>query len=65
MSGSFVILDYAEDPSVVYLEASPHSVYVEAPDEVEERRRVFEHLSATALAPDESIAYLRRLADRS
>lgn len=65
LSGSFVILDYDQDPSLVYREISPNSVYLEGPDQVAERRRVFEHLSALALGPEESIARLRRLAERS
>lgn len=63
LSGSFVILDYEDDPSLVYREARPGSTYMEGAAEVEERRTVFQHLSATALGPDESIAHLRRLAD--
>jgi hypothetical protein len=62
LGGSFVILDYEEDPSLVYREARPTSSYAEGRSEVEERRTVFSHLSATALGPNESIAYLRRLA---
>ncbi|GLY87818.1 helix-turn-helix domain-containing protein [Actinoallomurus iriomotensis] len=65
LAGSFVILDYEQDPSLVYREISPSSLYLEGRDQVEERRRVFKHLSATALGPEESIAYLRRLAERS
>jgi hypothetical protein len=63
LGGSFVILDYEDDPSLVYRETRPGSSYVEGVAEVEERREVFQHLSATALGPDESIAWLRRLAD--
>lgn len=65
LSGSFVILDYEEDPSLVYREFRPESLYIEGQKEVEERRRVFQHLSATALGPNESITYLRRLAEQS
>jgi hypothetical protein len=61
LGGSFVILDYAEDPSLVYREARPSSSYEEGPA-VEERRTVFQHLSASALGPTESIAWLKRLA---
>jgi transcriptional regulator with XRE-family HTH domain len=63
LGGSFVILEYQDDPSLVYREARPGSTYVEGTAELEERRTVFQHLSATALGPDESIAYLRRLAE--
>jgi hypothetical protein len=62
LAGSFVILDYDDDPSLVYREMRPSSSYEEGPAQVEERRTVFQHLSATALGPNESIAYLRRLA---
>jgi hypothetical protein len=37
--------------------------YMEGAAEVEGRRTVFRHLSATALGPDESIAHLGRPAD--
>lgn len=62
LSGSFVILDYEDDPSLVYREMRPSGSYEEGSEQLEERRTVFQHLSATALGPSESIAYLRRLA---
>ncbi len=61
LAGSFVILDYKDDPSLVYREMPPSSSYEEGRAEVEERKTVFQHLSATAFGPKESIAYLRRL----
>ncbi|MEV5749444.1 helix-turn-helix transcriptional regulator [Actinoallomurus sp. NPDC052308] len=63
LNGSFVILDYKDDPTLVYREAQPGSSYVEGVAEIEERRDVFQFLTATALGPDESIAWLRRLAE--
>ncbi|MCO6010702.1 helix-turn-helix domain-containing protein [Actinoallomurus purpureus] len=65
LHGSFVILDYENDPSLVYREARPGSSYVEGAAEVEERRTIFQQLSETALGPDESIAWLRRLAKKT
>jgi transcriptional regulator with XRE-family HTH domain len=62
LGGSFVILDYEDDPSLVYRETRPSSTYEEGAA-VDERRTVFAHLSATALGPRESIAYLKRLAN--
>lgn len=62
LAGSFVILDYEDDPSLVYREARPNSSYEEGSVQLEERRTVFQHLSASALRPKESIAYLKRLA---
>jgi hypothetical protein len=60
--GNFVILDYKDDPSLVYREMRPNSSYEEGLAQIEERRTVFQHLSASALGPSESIAWLRRLA---
>ncbi|MDN3353590.1 DUF5753 domain-containing protein [Actinomadura sp. DC4] len=62
LAGSFVILDYEDDPSLVYREARPSSAYEEGQAQIDERRTVFQHLSASALRPKESIAYLKRLA---
>lgn len=62
MDGSFVILDYEDDPSLVYHEMRSSSLYEEGPAQVEERRTVFQHLSAMALGPKESIVFLKRLA---
>ncbi|MCO5994274.1 helix-turn-helix domain-containing protein [Actinoallomurus rhizosphaericola] len=65
LSGAFVILDYEDDPSLVYREIRPSSLYQEDPSQIEERRTAFQYLSATALGPNESIAYLKRLAKQS
>lgn len=65
LSGAFVILDYEDDPSLVYREIRPSSLYQEESAQIEERRTVFRYLSATALGPNESIAYLKRLAKES
>lgn len=62
LSGSFVILDYEDDPSLIYREMRPESSYTEGAAKIEERRRVFKHLSASALGVPESTALLRRLA---
>ncbi|WP_433172444.1 helix-turn-helix domain-containing protein [Actinoallomurus sp. CA-150999] len=65
LHGPFVILDYEEDPSLVYREARPGSTYVEGAAEVAERRTIFQQLCETALGPDESIAWLRRLVKKT
>ncbi len=62
LSGSFVILDYEDDPPLVYREMRPESSYTEGVAKIEERRRVFKHLSASALGIPKSMAFLRRLA---
>lgn len=65
LSGSFSILDYEDDPSIVYREIRPRSsLYAEGEAEVEERRQVFQRLCASAFGVSESADYLRRLIDR-
>jgi transcriptional regulator with XRE-family HTH domain len=65
MAGPFSILDFPDDdPSIVYIEAEPNSLYLEERAEIQRYSVVFQHLSAMALSPDESIAYLNKLADR-
>jgi transcriptional regulator with XRE-family HTH domain len=65
MAGPFTILDFPDDdPSLVYIEAEPNSLYLEERAEVHRYSVAFQHLSAMALSPDESIAYVTKLADR-
>jgi transcriptional regulator with XRE-family HTH domain len=57
MDGGFSILgfpDPATDPSVVYLENSAGSVYLEEAAEVDRFGRTFSHIIAKALSPDDS-----------
>lgn len=57
MDGGFSILgfpDLAADPSVVYLENAAGSVYVEEAAEVDRFGRMFSHIIAKALSPDDS-----------
>jgi hypothetical protein len=51
MAGAFRILDFEEpdDPDVVYLESHVGAMYLEALDEVEEYRRVFDLISKDAI----------------
>jgi transcriptional regulator with XRE-family HTH domain len=56
MDGGFSILGFPEpaDPSVVYLENSAGSMYVEEAGEVERFNRMFSHIIAKALSPEDS-----------
>jgi transcriptional regulator with XRE-family HTH domain len=56
MDGGFSILGFPEpsDPSVVYLENSAGSVYLEEPAEVDRFNRMFSHIIAKALSPEDS-----------
>lgn len=55
----FVILTYAEDPSIVYVETGGGSaLYLEKESDLERHSVRFQHLQASALAPDASIRFL-------
>jgi transcriptional regulator with XRE-family HTH domain len=56
MEGAFSTLDFPEpsDPGVIYLENQAGSLYLEQPAEIDHYARMFNHLSAKALDPDES-----------
>jgi transcriptional regulator with XRE-family HTH domain len=60
MSGSFVILEFAEDPSIVYLEVGRQELYLEAPEDVNRHALSFRHLNAIALSPADTNDYLLR-----
>ncbi|WP_026414532.1 helix-turn-helix domain-containing protein [Actinomadura oligospora] len=63
LAGSFVVLDFPdEDPSLVYLETQQTSIYLEEREELQRYGMIFQHLSAMALSPDASVAYLKDLA---
>ncbi|MFI0449230.1 helix-turn-helix domain-containing protein [Actinomadura sp. 6N118] len=65
MAGSFVILDFPDDdPSLVYAETQHNSLYLEEREEIRRYSVIFQHLSASALSPDATIAYLAEMADR-
>ncbi|WP_341716800.1 helix-turn-helix transcriptional regulator [Micromonospora sp. FIMYZ51] len=66
MGGPFTLLDYADpsvDPTVVYLDNDASTLLLEEEGHVARYRLVFDHLMAKALDPDESVAFLRRVAD--
>lgn len=62
MGGPFVILDYNDASSIVFLETNTDGLYLEKTAEVTRYRQSFDRLVAKALDPDEVPAYLRALA---
>jgi transcriptional regulator with XRE-family HTH domain len=56
MNGGFSILKFPKpsDPDVVYIEYWKGSIYLEAPVDVDAYNRLFDHLRARALGPDQS-----------
>jgi len=64
MDGSFEILGFPEptDPAVVYLENQAGSLYLEEEAEIDRYERMFSHLIAKALDPEESRRMIARVA---
>lgn len=65
MDGGFSILGFPEpnDPEVVYMENQAGSLYLEAEPEIDRYTRMFRHLMAQALAPDQSRRLILRVAE--
>jgi transcriptional regulator with XRE-family HTH domain len=65
LDGAFVILRFPEpaDPDVAYIQYRRGSLYLEEPSDVGYYAEVFDHLRARALGPDESRAFIARVAD--
>jgi transcriptional regulator with XRE-family HTH domain len=62
LEGAFVILDFPEDPSLVYTVTTTESVWLEKPEDYERYGLIFSHVMASALSPDESVRHLTSLA---
>lgn len=62
-TGAFTILEFAEDPTVVYLETTDSSLILEEPEEVRRHEDRFNRLCTTALPPDESRELIQRRLD--
>ena len=62
MDGSFSILGFPvpSDPAVIYMENQAGSVYLEEAADVDRLSRMFSHLIAKALSPEDSRGLLRR-----
>jgi transcriptional regulator with XRE-family HTH domain len=65
MDGSFSILGFPvpSDPAVVYMENQAGSVYLEEPADVDRFSRMFSHLMAKALSPEDSSRLLQKVAE--
>ena len=58
MDGSFVVLDFPDDPSTVYIEQSGSSLFVEDPDQMVHYETVYDLVHASALSVDDSTAWM-------
>ncbi|MEV8638807.1 helix-turn-helix transcriptional regulator [Streptosporangium sp. NPDC051023] len=67
MTGSFTILSYPapDDPELVYIETGTNGdLYLEGAEEVERYTLKYDHVRASALSADASVAYLADLAQQ-
>lgn len=66
MSGAFMHLDFHDPaaPSLVYFDNDGSEVFIESDSQVQYFARVFDHLRATALSPNESTAFISALSGR-
>jgi transcriptional regulator with XRE-family HTH domain len=64
MEGSFTILEFPPEtlPQVVYVEGRSGQIFLNRPADLREFEDAFDHLRATAAAPDDSVDLLHRLA---
>jgi hypothetical protein len=60
MDGSFAILCYEDpaDPDLVFAENAAGGLFLEKDEELRRYHFIFDHLRASALPPDESVAFL-------
>lgn len=63
LTGGFVILDFPQDPSVVYLELPKDSLFLEESDDVHRYRLMLDHIRTKALDAQESVSRIRDLAE--
>lgn len=64
LDGSFAILGFPDrhDPDVAYVNSAAGNTYVERPEDVDMYVSRFDHLRATALAPDDSLTAITTIA---
>jgi hypothetical protein len=62
-AGSFAILDFHDDPPVVYREDIMAQLFYESPVEIAHCEMVYRHVQASALSVENSTAFLENLID--
>lgn len=60
MPGSFVVMDFADDPNVVYIDSMAGDLFLEEEPEIRRYSAMFEHLRAVALSPASSLELIAR-----
>lgn len=63
LMGQFVILDFPEDPSVVYIEGHASQLFYEEPEEVDRYNLLYDYVQSSALSVDDSRVFLRNFVE--
>lgn len=64
LEGSFVILDFPSDPSLVYTVTTTESLWLEQPLECQRYTIILDRVMTLALSPDESVRHLAKLVEQ-
>ncbi|WP_420162121.1 DUF5753 domain-containing protein [Nocardiopsis sp. CNT-189] len=59
MTGQFVLLDFPEDPGVVYLESAEDQLFLEDPVELRQYELLYGYVQSSALSVDDSRAFIQ------
>jgi transcriptional regulator with XRE-family HTH domain len=64
LAGGFTILDFPEDPSLVYLETATDSLWLEQAEEYQRYSLIYNHVTNSASSPEDSVRHLEALVDQ-
>jgi hypothetical protein len=62
MPGSFVVMNFYDDPQVVYIDSMAGDLFLEEEDDLRRYSGFYDHLRALALSPDATRRLLTRVA---
>ncbi|MER5624233.1 helix-turn-helix transcriptional regulator [Streptosporangium sp. NPDC002544] len=64
LEGSFVTLDFPNDPSLVYTVTATESLWLEQPLEYQRYTIILDYVMGLALSPDESVRHMAKLVEQ-
>ncbi|MEV4528008.1 helix-turn-helix transcriptional regulator [Streptosporangium sp. NPDC049304] len=64
LDGAFVILDFPNDPSLIYTVTVTENLWLEQQADYQRYSLIYNHVMTLALSPEESVRYLTKLAEQ-
>ncbi|MFF5247532.1 helix-turn-helix domain-containing protein [Streptosporangium sp. NPDC000095] len=61
LEGAFVILDFLDDPSLIYTVTTTESLWLEQQEDYQRYSLIFSHVMTLALSPEESVRHMATL----